>query len=156
MKSIELIENQAVIRDRSHQLYLKEPKLSGFETKNIPYLSNIPEIALADIMGQSKTIRYIKKAIIVPENTKTNSVIIIFSGKAWVFCAGDQKSNEVMFQIQEPHSGIGELAVLTNELRSASVITMEKTVFAAVKKNVFINWLMNYPEVKFTLLGMLT
>lgn len=156
MKNIDLNHNQSVFKDRSDLLLSKEHKFPDFRAKNIPFVSNISEKALAHLMGKTKAIRYTKKASIESEYNKANSLVVVFSGNVRVINYSHKANNGTMIQVQEPRSGFGKIALLTDELRSASTITAEKTVFAYILKNDFVSWLMNYPEVEFALMGVST
>lgn len=89
------------------------------------------------------------------EGDETSSLYIILSGKVRVF-SSDDKSKEVTLLIQEPGSYFGEIALLSDEPRSASVVTLESTVCAMISKSDFINWLMIHPDVAISLLGVLS
>ncbi len=150
MKNIDLMENQAATKDRSHLFVANEIELPDFKGKNIPFLSNIPESGLADLMGKAKTIRYVRGGVIDSEGN-TESLLVVFLGKVRV-ARGDAYGQEAMFQIKESNTCFGEIALLTDELRSVSTVTIENTVFAAISKKDFNIWLMDYLDVKFAFL----
>lgn len=58
--------------------------------------------------------------------------------------------------IQEAGTHFGELALLSDEPRSATVETLEKTVCGIISKSDFLNWLTQHPEVAIALLGVLS
>lgn len=151
MKNIDLMENQAATKDRPYLFSSKEFDLPDFKGKNIPFLSNIPENGLADLMGKAKTIRYVRGEVMASD-CNTDSLFIIFLGKVKVGVGDAEKSQEVIFQIKDPSTCFGEIALLTDELRSVSTITIKNTVFAVILKKDFNNWLMNYLDVKFAFL----
>ncbi len=152
MKNIELMESQAGIKDKVHQFLSMKAEQAESRAKSVPFLSNIPENALTHLMGKAKTVRYLRKEVLGFEGNKANTVFIIFSGEVKIVCGDDWNHKEVSFQIQEPRSGFGKIALLTDEIRDLSVITVAKTVFAVILKSDFKNWLMNYPELKFVYL----
>jgi CRP/FNR family transcriptional regulator, cyclic AMP receptor protein len=123
--------------------------------KKISFLSRLSDEVLIALAERAKSAKYPKQAMIVSEGDETCSLYIILSGKVRIF-SSDDKSKEVTLLIQEPGSYFGEIALLSDEPRSASAITLEKTVCAIISKSDFINWLMNYPEVAVTLLGVLS
>jgi CRP/FNR family transcriptional regulator, cyclic AMP receptor protein len=151
MKNIDLMENQTVIKDRSHLFLSNEVELPDFKGKNIPFLSNIPENGLADLMAKAKTIRYVKVGEIASEGN-TDSLLIIFLGKVKLVRVDVERSQAAMFQIKDPITCFGEIALLTDELRSVSKVAIESTVFATISKKDFNNWLINYIDVKFAFL----
>jgi len=152
MDNLALTHSQASFQNGLHPFLPGEAEFQVPQFKTIHFLSNIPKKALADLMGKAKTIRYIRKEVLALEGNKANALLIIFSGKAWVFSVNDEKSREVKFQVQEPSPCYGEIALLTYELRSVSVVTLERTVFAVISKRDFKIWLMNCPDVKFAFL----
>ena len=123
--------------------------------KKIPFLSKLSEDVLLTLAEKAKPAKFPKQATILTEGDETSSLYIILSGKVRVF-SSDDKSKEVTLLIQEPGSYFGEIALLSEEPRSASVATLEATTCAVVSKTDFINWLMCHPNVAIDLLGVLS
>ena len=123
--------------------------------KKIPFLSKLSDEVLITLAERAKSVKFHKQTMIVTEGDETSSLYIMLSGKVRVF-SSDDKSKEVTLLVQEPGSYFGEIALLSDEPRSASVVSLEKTTCAVISKSDFINWLMNYPEVAITLLGVLS
>jgi len=65
-----------------------------------------------------------------------------------------ENTEDLTFQIQEPNGSTGELALITNELRSISTITLKNAVFALISKSEFNNWLMDYQDIMFEFLPL--
>ena len=129
-------------------------ELPDFKGKNVPIFSNIPEKGLADLIGKVKIIRYVRRAVLDPA-ANNDYILVIFYGNVLVRRGNTENSNEVTVQIEEPRVCFGEIALLTNELRGATVITLQSTLFATIRKKEFNVWLMNYLDVKFTFLPVL-
>lgn len=123
--------------------------------KKISFLSKLPDEAIAALAEHAKLVRFPKQAVIISEGDETRSLYIILAGKVRVFTS-DEKSKEVTLLVQEPGSCFGELALLGNVPRSASVETLEKTVCALILKDDFKNWLASHPDVVIDLLSALT
>ena len=123
--------------------------------KKIPLLSRLPDEALNALAAKAKSVKFPKQAIIITEGDETSSLYIILSGKVRVF-SSDEKSKEVTLLIQESGSYFGELALLGDEPRSASVETLEKTVCGIISKNDFKYWLVSHPDVAMGLLSELS
>jgi CRP/FNR family cyclic AMP-dependent transcriptional regulator len=123
--------------------------------KKIPFLSNLADDVLITLADKAKPIKFPKNATIIMEGDETNSLYIILSGKVRVF-GSDDRSRELTLLIQEAGSYFGEIALLTDEPRSASVVTQELTTCAVISKSDFIHWLMDYPDIAITLLGVLS
>ncbi len=114
--------------------------------KKIPFLSKLPDEALIALAAKAKSIKFPKQAVIISEGDETSSLYIILSGKVRVF-SSDEKSKEVTLLIQESGSYFGELALLGNVPRSASVETLENTVCGVISKDNFKYWLVSHPDV---------
>ena len=123
--------------------------------KKIPLLSRLPDEALNALAAKAKSVKFPKQAIIITEGDETSSLYIILSGKVRVF-SSDEKSKEVTLLIQESGSYFGELALLGDEPRSASVETLEKTVCGIISKDDFKYWLVSHPDVAMGLLSELS
>lgn len=123
--------------------------------KKIPFLSDLSDEALIALAEKAKPAKFPKQATIIMEGDETSSLYIMLSGKVRVF-SSDDKSKEITLLIQEPGSYFGELALLTDEPRSASVVTLETTTCGVISKSDFINWLRIHPDVAIALLGVLS
>ena len=123
--------------------------------KKIPFLSDLSGEVLIALAEKAKPAKFPKQATIIMEGDETSSLYIMLSGKVRVF-SSDDKSKEITLLIQEPGSYFGELSLLTDEPRSASVVSLEMTTCAVISKSDFINWLMNHPAVAISLLGVLS
>jgi CRP/FNR family transcriptional regulator, cyclic AMP receptor protein len=123
--------------------------------KKIPFFSSLPDEALNALALNAKIAQYSKYATIITEGDETTSLYILLSGKVRIFTSyADGK--EVTLLTQQAGSYFGELALLTNEPRSASVVTLEKSICGVISKHDFIAWLSLHPEVAIDLLGVLS
>lgn len=121
----------------------------------IPFLANLPDDALNALASKAKVLKFPKQAVILSEGDETSSLYVILSGKVRVF-GSDEKSREVTLLVQEAGQYFGELALLSDDPRSAAVEALEPTVCAVVSKADFINWLKLHPDAAIALLGVLS
>jgi len=119
--------------------------------KEIPFLSELPDKTLSELASHAKINSFPKNAFIITEGDETSSMYILLAGKVRVF-SSDSQGKEVTLLTQTPISYFGELALLSNEPRSASVITVEKTSCAIIAQTDFKLWLSNHPDVAFGLI----
>lgn len=119
--------------------------------KNIPSFSHLSEQALEALASCAKIKAFPKHAIIIHEGDETSPLHILLAGKARVFLS-DEDGKEVTLGIQEPGTFFGELALLDDQPRSASVITLEKTTCGIISKNEFKAWLADHPDAALSLL----
>jgi len=121
----------------------------------IPFLAKLPEDALFALASKAKSVKYAKHSIIISEGDDTSSLYIILSGKVRIY-GSDEKSKEVTLSTQDPGSYFGELALLSDEPRSASVQALEQTICGVICKADFIHWLRQHPDVAISLLSVLS
>ena len=119
--------------------------------KKIPFLENLPDEELKALAAHSKIGSFPKQAFIITEGDETGSLYILLTGKVRVF-SSDEHGKEVTLNIHEPGSYFGELALLDNEPRSVSVITMEQSTCGIISKAEFKHWLAKHPDAAFGLI----
>jgi CRP/FNR family transcriptional regulator, cyclic AMP receptor protein len=121
----------------------------------IPFLAKLPDDARNALAAKAKVLKFPKQAVIISQGDETSSLYIILSGKVRVF-GSDDKSKEVTLLVQEAGQYFGELALLSDDPRSAAVEALEPTVCAVVSKGDFIHWLKLHPDAAIALLGVLS
>lgn len=126
-----------------------------FGLKKVAFLSRLPDKAIESLALMAKCCTFPKNTVIITEKDETDSLYIIISGKVKIFTS-DNNGREVTLVTQESGSYFGELALLANEPRSASVITLEKTVCGVISKADFTKWLVDNPDVTLNLLADLS
>lgn len=119
--------------------------------KKIPFLANLPDEDINALASHSKTGSFPKQAFIITEGDDTASLYILLTGKVRVF-SSDEHGKEVTLNIQEPGSYFGELALLDNEPRSVSVITLEPSTCGIISKSELTHWLAKHPDAAFGLI----
>jgi CRP/FNR family cyclic AMP-dependent transcriptional regulator len=121
----------------------------------IPFFSEVAPQTLAALAAKSIQRTYPKHAVIINEGDEAGSLFVILSGRVRVFL-GDTSGKEVTLSVQERGSYFGELSLLDDEPRSASVMTLDKTVCGVIAKAEFRQWLTEHPDVAPSLLKGLT
>ncbi len=119
--------------------------------KDIPFLADLPEEMIYDLASHAKKSSFPKHAFIITEGDTTTSLYLMLEGKVRVFTS-DAQGKEVTLLIQTPVSYFGELALLSDEPRSTSVVTLEPTSCAIISQADFKNWLSGKPDVAFNLI----
>ncbi|MCX7959550.1 MAG: cyclic nucleotide-binding domain-containing protein, partial [Deltaproteobacteria bacterium] len=87
---------------------------------------------------------YKKGQDILVQNEKGDSLFIILEGKVKVVLYGE-KGREVILSILKEGDFFGEMALLDEDVRSAYVITLEKTRVLVLPREVFLDWLNRHP-----------
>ena len=96
-----------------------------------------------------------KNTIIISEGDEANSFFIIIEGAVKVFLSNEE-GREIIINAQGPGDHFGELALLDDAHRSASVITTEKSVIGVISKDDFHKVLAKNTDLSLNLIRELT
>jgi len=96
-----------------------------------------------------------KNTIVIYEGDDTNSLYVILEGKVKVYLA-DEAGKEIILNTQGAGEYFGEVSLLDEGPRSASVITTEECQFAVLMKQDFIDCLTENPHMSFKIIQGLT
>ncbi len=122
---------------------------------NIPLFSGLREQELATIGQHTVAKTFPARAAILREKEKSDSLYIILYGKVKVYVS-EKDGSEVTLNIQGRGDFFGEMALLDDVTRSASVMTMEPTRLSIMTKAAFRECLAAHPDVAYALIRMLT
>ena len=101
---------------------------------------------LKALEGSSTTRAFPKNTVVIHENDPADSLFVIESGKVKVYCS-DKNGKEFIMNTLGPGDYFGELALLDDSTRSASVRTVEKSEFRIVMKEDFSGVLEDHPGI---------
>ncbi|PIE39542.1 MAG: Crp/Fnr family transcriptional regulator [Gammaproteobacteria bacterium] len=101
---------------------------------------------LEALMASSSMRSFPKNTVVIHENDPADSLFIIDSGKVKVYCS-DKNGKEFIMNTEGPGDYFGELALLDDATRSASVRTVEKSSFIIIYKDDFNRVLDNHPNI---------
>lgn len=119
--------------------------------QNIPLFSVLGTDELGAIERLAVTRNYPKNSVIINEGDHTDSLYVILSGKVKIFLTDDQQK-EVIVAIQRAGDYFGELALLDEAPRSASVMTMEPCTLLMITRNAFERHLATEPKIAISLM----
>jgi len=122
---------------------------------NKSLLSELGVLDVEKLLNHSNTKTYPANTIIINEGDESNSFYIIKEGKVKVFVS-DEDGKEVILNILEKDQYFGELALLDDQPRSASVITARKSILYVISKSDFIGFVKSEPVIAFNLIRSLT
>ncbi|NOY71819.1 MAG: Crp/Fnr family transcriptional regulator [Gammaproteobacteria bacterium] len=123
--------------------------------QNIPLFSNLSEKDLAALTQRAATKSYPKNTILVSEGDETDSLFVIESGKVKVFLS-DHEGKEIIINVHGQGEYFGEIALLDDSPRSASVMTLESCRVMLISKRDFEECLSQNPSIALCLLRDLT
>jgi len=119
--------------------------------KNIPLFNGLAKSELKAILSNALIRHYPKNAIIINEGDNTDSLYVVLEGKVKAYLS-DDAGREIILSIQGPGDYIGELAIIDEQPRSASVMTLEPCKFCIISKSYFDSCLVNNPTIAIKLL----
>ncbi|MFA7555993.1 MAG: Crp/Fnr family transcriptional regulator [Spongiibacteraceae bacterium] len=109
-----------------------------------------------EVLTASCVVRsYPKNTVILNENDAADSLYVIESGRVKVYCS-DKNGKEFIMNTLTADDYFGELALLDDDKRSASVRTMEKSIFYIIYKDDFNRVMELHPNIAKTLIRNLT
>ena len=122
---------------------------------NIPLFTGLRKKDLDTIASHTLAKTYPAHTILMREGAKSDSLFIILYGKVKVYISDDE-GGEAILNIQGAGEYFGEMALLDEAPRSASVMTMESTRVAMITKSAFKDCLASHPDIAYNLIRSLT
>ena len=116
-----------------------------------------PKLVQADLELLAKcgiTKRYKSKTVLITEGEPSHELYIVESGLVRVYTS-EKSGKEVTLIFLGPWECFGELGLLDDAPRSASVATVETSTLHVVSKPAFLNCLSKHPEISIKLLQAL-
>jgi len=104
--------------------------------RNIALFSGLSETEMAAVSSLAVTRSFPKNTLVICEGDVSDSLYVVLSGKVKVFLS-DEEGKEVTLNMQGAGEYFGELAILDEAPRSASVMTVEDTKLAVLSKGAF-------------------
>ena len=114
--------------------------------RKIYLFADLPEEELQAVTSLATTRTYPKNTIIISEGDDSDSLYAVLSGKVKVYLSDDD-GREIIINILGEGEYFGELALLDDSPRSASVMTLEETKLAVISKAAFENCLSKNPQL---------
>lgn len=129
----------------------------GWDTmiENIPLFAGLSAGDLKAISAHAVTKSYAKNTVIINEGDVSDSLYVILSGRVKVFLS-DEEGKEVILNTQGAGDYFGELALIDEEPRSASVMTLDDSKLSIVSKRDFEGCLVSHPQIALRVIKGLT
>ena len=121
----------------------------------VEIFEGLTQLEMDALTASSVTRSYPKNTVIINENDHADSLYLIESGRVKVYCS-DKNGKEFIMNTLTTGDHFGELALLDDDKRSASVRTMEKSNFCIIYKEDFNQVLTQQPNIAKTLIRNLT
>lgn len=123
--------------------------------KRVELFSHLTQEQLSALATQSREQAFRKHAVLINEGDIGESMYIIKSGSVKVFVSDDDGRELVLYE-QGPGAVIGDIALLDDEPRSASVVTLEPATALVIGKQAFLDCLLQSPETAINIIRSLT
>jgi CRP-like cAMP-binding protein len=113
--------------------------------KNVGIFAALPEEDLRDLGQRMKPRDYEEGAVIVGQEDRGDSLFAIASGRVKVVLYGDS-GREMILSILRENEIFGEMALIDNLPRSATVIALEPTSLFVLERAAFVHHLTSHPS----------
>ncbi len=114
--------------------------------KRVPLFSGLTDSQIERLAAGSVRRSFPKGRTIVAEGEPSQSLYVLLSGRAKVQ-RSDTEGKEVILAVLGPGECFGEMSLIDDAPRSASVITIESCDFMSINKEGFKAMLMSSPEI---------
>ena len=121
----------------------------------VEIFAGLSEEEQAALENSCVTRNYPRNTVVINENDFADSLYVIESGRVKVYCS-DKNGKEYIMNTLGPGDYFGELALLDDDRRSASVRTLEKSTFTIMFKDEFHAIMERHPNIATTLIRNLT
>ncbi len=121
----------------------------------VEIFSGLSDAELEIIADSCISRSYPKNTVIINEDDFADSLYVIEAGRVKVYCS-DKNGKEFIMNTMGSGEYFGELALLDDEKRSASVRTLDKSMFLIMYKDEFNKVLDEQPNIARTLIKNLT
>lgn len=121
----------------------------------VELFAHLDDEQLSKLAAHSREVQFRKNAILMTEGDTGESMYVIQSGLVKVFVS-DEDGKELVLYEQGAGAVIGDIALLDDEPRSASVSTLDKTTALMIGKSSFIQCLKESPEMGLGIIRSLT
>lgn len=118
---------------------------------NISLFEGLSEETLRPLLNRAAKKVVPKNTIVISEGDQSDSLYVILNGRVKVFLQ-DEEGKEIILNFHGPGEYFGELALVDDRPRSASVMTVEKAVFLVISKDDFRHYLADHPDVALILI----
>src|SRR5215210_4651800 len=108
--------------------------------KNVPLFSSFSDQQLALLLPAVQHRRFPRGSYVIRAGEETDALYIILAGKAKVLIPDDD-GNEVILSVIGPNEFFGEMGLLDDQPRSASVETTEPCEMLRISRGAFLNCL---------------
>ena len=123
--------------------------------RRVPLFSDLPEEDLERLARVAVRKTYPKENVIFFEQDEGDSLFIISRGSVKIAKISDE-GKEVILAILGPGEFFGDMSLLDNQPRSATVIAVEETEVSAIRRKEFLTQIQENPQMAVKLMSVLS
>ena len=120
--------------------------------RRVPLFSGLTEQLIERLAAGSVRRNFPRGRVIVTEGEPSQSLYILLSGRAKVQ-RSDTEGKEVILAVIGPGECFGEMSLIDDSPRSASVITIDTSDFMAINKESFKSMMLSSPEMSLRIMA---
>ncbi len=117
---------------------------------DIPLFSSLTELEIDNISNLAQIKPYPDNTIVFYEGELSDSLYLILSGRTNIFIS-DERGKELVLKSLGKGDYFGEMSLLDNSRRSASITTLEDTLLAVISKSHFMHCMQQHPDIAINL-----
>ncbi|WP_296808114.1 cyclic nucleotide-binding domain-containing protein [Thiocapsa sp.] len=137
---------------------MRERATMNQETRDIllgiPLFAELGIDRIGDLIDQAALRTYRANTVVMQKGDEASALYVLLSGRVKVFSA-DDNGKEIVLNELGPGDYLGELALIEDSTRSASVMTVTPSRFLVIPKASFQAYLISRPGVALHLIGAL-
>ena len=121
--------------------------------RQVPLFSGVAPAKLKLLAFTSDRVTYAPGQIIVRQGEVGDAAYVVLSGKAEVLV--DSPTGQIKVADLEPNAIVGEIAILSNQTRTATVRALTSIEMLRIRKDHFLRMLGEYPEMTVEIMRVL-
>ena len=121
----------------------------------VPFFSGLADDDLERIAEHATPESFRRGALIISDGDPADALYVVINGRVKVFLGSDD-GKEVVLTILGPGESFGEIALLDEEPRSASVAAMEKTTVLVIRRDRFLELLRENSDLSWAMIRSLS
>ena len=121
----------------------------------VPFFSGLAEDDLEQIAEHATPESFRRGALIISDGDPADALYVVINGRVKVFLGSDD-GKEVVLTILGPGESFGEIALLDEEPRSASVAAMEKATVLVIRRDRFLELLRENSDLSWAMIRSLS
>jgi CRP-like cAMP-binding protein len=122
--------------------------------RNVPLLSGLSDLELDLLARSSRRVHYPKKSVVFNEGDPGDFLLVILKGRVKVALFGEQ-GQETIIAVLERGGFLGEVALLDELPRSATVIALADTEFLQLSRGPLIAFINEHPAIAMKVMSRL-